>query len=304
MPPEPVAGITALGPPLSTPAAEATVAPGVPKRPAREPSRGRLALAAVVVGAILVVVASIGWATRSTDTAVVAQASTTSTPDVATRPSPTSTETATPSLSGGVLSATDAPSPSPSAVAIPATVALPKLSATVPGATKIRYFSVVGDSPSELIDQVVVKSKPLYVSSGTAVTWPDPLREEIDGLYVVPDIRTGGDPMQPEILRIVIRGYAGDGIYTGDGVEASLHNVPARSPRIASSGSILAAAHIETAVSTDPDGDAWTAIFGPCTATISDGGTRGSITCAPDPKRRVLPGAGSTTLDASWSPAP
>lgn len=166
MPPEPVAGITSLGPPLSTPAGEATVAPGLTERPTGESSRGRLARAAVVVAVILVVVASVGWAMRPSDTAVIPQASTSSPPDAATR-STAPDESATPSLSAAVLSATDAPPPSPIAVAIPATVALPKLSATVPGATKIRYFSVVGDSPIELIDQVVAKSKPLCKSDDT-----------------------------------------------------------------------------------------------------------------------------------------
>ncbi len=35
---------------------------------------------------------------------------------------------------------------------------LPKLSRTIPGATKVRYFRIVGKTPGELVDQTVAKS--------------------------------------------------------------------------------------------------------------------------------------------------
>ena len=141
------------------------------------------------------------------------------------------------------------------------------------------------------------------VSTGSTTIWRDASLAEVPGLFVLPDIRIAGEGSDAEILRIVIHGYSGDGTYRGDGVEPSLQNVRVRSPRVASSGVTLAVAHVRTAASTDPDNESWYAIFGPCTATISDGGTTGSIACEADPEHRSLPGAGSTTLVASWSPA-
>ena len=41
----------------------------------------------------------------------------------------------------------------------PALVDLPKLSPGVAGATRVRYFSIVGDSPGDLLDQTVAKSR-------------------------------------------------------------------------------------------------------------------------------------------------
>ncbi len=142
-----------------------------------------------------------------------------------------------------------------------------------------------------------------FVSTGSTIVWRDASLTEVPGLFVLPDIRIAGDGIDAEILRIVVHGYTGDGTYRGDGVEPSLQNVRVRSPRVASSGVTLAVARVQTAVSTDPDNDTWSAIFGPCTATISDGGMTGSIACAADPEHRSLPAAGSTTLVASWGPA-
>ncbi len=143
-----------------------------------------------------------------------------------------------------------------------------------------------------------------FVSHGTAIGWWDPDREPTPGIYVVPDVRIAGDPLDAETLRIIIRSYTGDGAYSGEDVDPALQNVHGDSPRIASRGITLAAFHDQMAVSTDTTSELWTPIFGPCTATVSNSGTAGSIACAADPQHRNLPTAGSTTLVASWSPAP
>lgn len=82
-----------------------------------------------------------------------------------------------------------------------------------------------------------------YVSSGTAIGWPDLTLEPNPGLYFVPDVRLRGEPFAPEYLRILIRGYSGDGKYSGDSVDPSIQDAHGDSPNIVSSAIHLAAAH-------------------------------------------------------------
>ena len=81
-------------------------------------------------------------------------------PAIPSRP-PAATAATTP------VAASPGESPSPSLVAVASPIALPKLSAKVPGATKIRYFPIVGESPGALIDDVVKRSKSYCKSDDT-----------------------------------------------------------------------------------------------------------------------------------------
>jgi hypothetical protein len=133
-----------------------------------------------------------------------------------------------------------------------------------------------------------------YVSEGRAVARWEKSSSHPAGLLWVPDVRLGPDDLEPELLRIVVRGFTGDGRYTGDAVEPSIQNARPDSPRVRGQ---------DPAWATSKEG-AWTPLFGPCVATIRDGGASGDVTCPADTSLRDMPGAGPTALSASWRPAP
>ena len=98
------------------------------------------------------------------------QATTQPTPVATVRPTamPAPVATVAPSVSP-VTVATTSPQTAVAAstASVPSTVRLPKLTARVAGATKIKYFGVKGDSPYALIDNVVQRSKAGCKSSDT-----------------------------------------------------------------------------------------------------------------------------------------
>ena len=138
-----------------------------PQRAVRSPWwRSRRGIVAIVVGLLLVVVAVGGWSANSAAETPEARATGAPTPG-SSGPLPLPSATAAAASPLPLSSPTGSPVATPIPSLLPATVALPKLSAKVAGATKIRYFSVVGDSPIDLIDQTVDKSKPFCKSADT-----------------------------------------------------------------------------------------------------------------------------------------
>jgi predicted secreted Zn-dependent protease len=137
----------------------------------------RLASLSAVAIAVVAIVGACAPTQPETPDASVAIAVPASAP-VSAEPtaSPTPRSTAVP---------TPVPTPTPAATAAPvatptpdpatALVALPKLSTSIPGASKISYFKVTGDSPSEIVDHIVAKSaKPCLSGSRdvlACVTW-------------------------------------------------------------------------------------------------------------------------------------
>ena len=114
------------------------------------------------------------------------------------------------------------------------------------------------------------------------------------GILAVPDVLVG-HAGQSDTLRIVIRGFTGDGAYVGDAVDPSLQDVFGDSPNLR-----LNAQGYEG----DPsEAQPWTPIFGACRAIVTDGGRAGSITCPGDASFVDDRTGGPTSLFASWEPA-
>jgi hypothetical protein len=128
-----------------------------------------------------------------------------------------------------------------------------------------------------------------YVSQGSAIVNRLVVEEHDFGIYDVPDVRVGGTPSVPEVLRIHILSFSGDGVYAGDAVLAAIDNVTGMSPQVVVEGQRWS--------------DLWTPLFGECVATIAEPGTSGEISCPGATDLPVDPGtshAGSTTLRATW----
>ncbi len=105
-----------------------------------------------------------------------------------------------------------------------------------------------------------------------------------------------GRPGTFDLLRIDIRGFTGDGTYTGESVDPSLQDVVNDS--------------LNLRMNLDPNdgipapnGEPWTPLFGACTATVGDDGRSGSIRCPGVAGYQDEPTGGSTTLLATWAPA-
>ena len=123
--------------------------------------------AAAIVGAIIgvVIVGSVAvsgsTASSSENLGPTAAEVVVATPDPTNQPTAKATPVATaePTMSPAA-SATAAPAaPTASPEPIATTVRVPKLTAKVKGATRIKYFGVKGDSPDALLDSTVRKSK-------------------------------------------------------------------------------------------------------------------------------------------------
>jgi hypothetical protein len=140
-----------------------------------------------------------------------------------------------------------------------------------------------------------------YLSEGQATVYQPITSPLAPGMFAVPDVRTGGSPSEAELLRIRIFAFTGDGVYRGEAVDVSLQGVPRTSPRLIGAGRLPMPATPDEAVRAR---ELWTPVFGECRATITDDGRSGDVVCAPDPQGRDLPYGGSTTLTASWRPAP
>lgn len=124
---------------------------------------------ALFVAAVTVAVLVVGCDSSNPPSPTVVAAAVTPSPTSTPVPQPTRAAPSTPEQT-----ATPSPAPTPTATAAPAPtptatptatptpaprlVALPKLSKEIPGAAKIRYFSIVGESPEELVAQTVAKS--------------------------------------------------------------------------------------------------------------------------------------------------
>ena len=130
------------------------------------PTAIALAIAAIAVAAL---VGGCDAAKPPSPTVVAVEVSPTPTPPPTAPPQPTPSPTPTPTptptpaptpTATPAPTPTATPAPTPTATPNPATglVALPKLSKEIPGAAKVRYFSIVGESPAELVAQTVAKS--------------------------------------------------------------------------------------------------------------------------------------------------
>ena len=82
------------------------------------------------------------------------------TPAPVATPEPAASPSAVPSASPAAL-------PTPTPPETPSTVRVPRLTATVPGATQIRYFRVKGSSPNALLNSAVLRSKASCRSNDT-----------------------------------------------------------------------------------------------------------------------------------------
>lgn len=125
-----------------------------------------------------------------------------------------------------------------------------------------------------------------YLSEGTATVYQPGSPPPDAWVYIVPEIRVGGTPAQPETLLIRIVPYHGDATYTGNAVEATLE-ATATSPNIVWGEQ-------------RPALDRWVAAFGSCQATLSDTGRSGEISCPGEPALDPMFPGGSTTLKATW----
>jgi hypothetical protein len=100
-----------------------------------------------------------------------------------------------------------------------------------------------------------------------------------------------------DLLRLDIRGFTGDGSYSGDAVDPSIQDAFGDSPNLrmnfagASGEPIPAEEH-----------EPWTPVFGQCTATVTDGGASGSIRCPGMAGFEDTRYGGSTTLFVTWQP--
>ena len=106
-----------------------------------------------------------------------------------------------------------------------------------------------------------------------------------------------GHPGTSDLLRIDIRGFTGDGTYTGESVDPSIQNVFSDSPNL----------RINVATPSGPtkgpdEREMWSPALGTCTATVRDGGASGEIRC-PGYPIEDSPTGGSVMLFATWEPA-
>ncbi len=138
-----------------------------------------------------------------------------------------------------------------------------------------------------------------YVSTGEALVWGDPTSSPAgSGDLRIPDVRVGGTFLEPELLRIVIRGCCGGPTFEGDEVEPTLQGVRSDSQRIVRESSPESAA---------PFAQPWTPLFGRCRATVASGGLSGSVSCpggssgVPEGVGRLRELTGSTSLEATWT---
>jgi predicted secreted Zn-dependent protease len=148
-----------------------------------------LSLVAIAAAAIVAGCASSQPATPDAGAANAVPVSTPAATDPTTAPS-TPTPTAAPTLAAALApvptpAATPAPVSTPAPTAVPLAtrppvatttlVALPNLSKPIPGASKVAYFKVTGNTPSQIVAQIVAKSaKPCHSKTHdvlACVTW-------------------------------------------------------------------------------------------------------------------------------------
>jgi hypothetical protein len=100
-----------------------------------------------------------------------------------------------------------------------------------------------------------------------------------------------------DLLRLDIRGFTGDGSYSGEAVEPSIQDAFGDSPNLrmnfaGASGEPIPAEERQP----------WSPVFGQCTATVADGGGSGTIRCPGVPGFEDTRYGGSTTLFVTWGP--
>jgi len=126
--------------------------------------RSGVATIALAIVVMLTAIGYVGQQSSGSPASPLAVVSSTPHPP-ATSPTARAPAAATDSATQPSPSVSSSVSSSPSAIL--ALVRIPKLDATIAGATKIRYFSVAGTSPNQLLDQVVAKSKPFCKTEDT-----------------------------------------------------------------------------------------------------------------------------------------
>lgn len=108
------------------------------------------------------------------------------------------------------------------------------------------------------------------------------------GIFLLPDVPL--EARSPSaVLRLRILGHTGDGSYSGTSVDPAI-DILTDSPLLA------------IAVSDLPEAQPWTPVLGSCTATVSDDGARGTMSCPGNPGFPPDQLGGSVTLTASWAP--
>lgn len=137
--------------------------------------------------------------------------------------------------------------------------------------------------------------------SGTAQVWTSPaglVRTDGGAFVVFPQILVAGDRLHPSLLRVFVRGYAGDGTYTT--VEAVIDGQDATESVLIGLGSDARAVPAAILVEqTEPD-DVESIEFSGCTVELAGDATEGDLRCTGS--RPVADG--DRTLRLTWRPAP
>ncbi len=135
-----------------------------------------------------------------------------------------------------------------------------------------------------------------YVSEGQATVYSSVNTPLDPSILRVAEVLVG-HPGTFDLLRIDIRGFTGDGTYTGESADPSIQDVFNDSPNLRSNFGVPSGATMP------PDErEGWTPVMGTCTATVRDGGRSGEIRC-PGYPIEGNPYGGSVTLFATWGPA-